>query len=133
MTIHHRISLARAARRTVEVTVEAALPASAGAQEVVFPVWTPGSYLVREHERHVHDLRAFVDDRPVPVEKTAKNVYRLDAAGGRTLRVSYEVYAHELTVRTNHVDPGHAFLNPVALLPFLPGREGEAQELALHL
>ncbi|MFM2152249.1 MAG: hypothetical protein RL199_684 [Pseudomonadota bacterium] len=131
MTVHHRVSLARASRRTVEVAVEASLPAGTGPQEVVFPVWTPGSYLVREHERHVHDFQAYVDDRPVEVVKTAKNVYRLDAAGGRSLRVTYEVYAHELTVRTNHVDPSHAFLNPVALLPFLPGREGEAQTLEL--
>ena len=29
-----------------------------GDLELLLPVWTPGSYLVREHERHLGDVRA---------------------------------------------------------------------------
>lgn len=129
--IDHRISLARAARRTVEVTLAADV-AAAPSQDLVFPVWTPGSYLVREHERHVHELRATLDDAPLAVEKVAKNVYRLRTAGrAGHLRVVWESYAHELTVRTSHADPSHAFLNPVALCGFLAGRDGEKQRLTV--
>lgn len=132
MTIRHAVSLAKPYRRAVEVTVEADLPEGAGPQDVTFPVWTPGSYLVREHARHVHDLRALADGRPVAAPKVAKNVYRVACGGARRLTLHYEVYAHELTVRTSHVDPGHAFLNPIGLVPLLPGREGERQEFELR-
>ncbi len=131
MTIQHQLSLAHPERRSVQVTVTADLPSGTTHQEICFPVWTPGSYLVREHQRHLHDVRAQLDGRPAPVTKTAKNVYRVETGGGGRLTLSYEVYAHELTVRTNHVDPGHAFLNPVALVPYLPGREGEEQRLSI--
>ena len=35
--------------------------------DVRFPVWTPGSYLVREHERHVDGLEAFDGAASLPV------------------------------------------------------------------
>ena len=46
-----------------------------------FPVWTPGSYLVREFSRHVTGFKNG--------EKVAKNSWR-PATGAR--KVSYEVY-----------------------------------------
>lgn len=130
MTIRSRLSLAQAHRRVVHVTFEARV-GEAPAQDVAFPVWTPGSYLVREHQRHVHDLRAELDGRPASIEKVSKSTYRIETGGGGLLRLSYEVYAHDLTVRTSHVDSTHAFLNPVGLVPYLPGREGEPQSLEL--
>ena len=60
--------------------------------------------------------------RPIAWHKTAKNVYTVFPAGSAAITLRYEVYAHELTVRTSHVDPSHAFLNPVTFCPFLPGR-----------
>ncbi len=38
--------------------VELAIEQVAGDPELVFPVWTPGSYLVREYARHVEGLAA---------------------------------------------------------------------------
>lgn len=129
--IEHRLSLAHPHTRTVRIEVRADLPPGTAAQSLVFPVWTPGSYLVREHQRHVHDFSAEADGRTAAWEKTDKNTYTVATAGARSLVVRYEVYAHELTVRTSHVDDTHAFLNPIGLLPFLPGRESEPQRLVV--
>ena len=55
-----------------------------GADEVVWmmPVWTPGSYLVREFSRQVETLSAADPaGRPLTVEKVAKNRWRV-ATGG---------------------------------------------------
>lgn len=127
--IRHRLSLSSARRRVVEVTLEADVDPQVREQEICFPVWTPGSYLVREHERHLHDFAADADGRPASSVKVGKSTYRIAVNGARRLRVRFEAYAHELTVRTSHVDPSHAFLNPVTLCAYLPGREQEAQEL----
>jgi predicted metalloprotease with PDZ domain len=125
--IQHHISLATTRRRTV--TVEVVFDGAPGRLDVTFPVWTPGSYLIREHSRHIHEIAAVQGGRTVPIAKTAKNVYQLELAARGPVTLTYEVYAHELTVRTSHVDAGHAFLNPVGILPFLPGHERETQQL----
>lgn len=85
-----------------------------GSFELFLPVWTPGSYLVREHARHLRGFSA-VDldgDRPIPWRKTTKNRFRLEPrAGCQRVRVTYDVYCHELTVRTADLTSEHAFWN----------------------
>src|SRR5467141_5246083 len=104
-----RIPQPEARRIDVELQVE---PRGAETLDVRLPVWTPGSYLVREHQRHVDGLRAVDQDgRPLPVEKADKHTWRVASAGARRVRVEYRVGCFELTVRTNHVDASHAFLN----------------------
>src|SRR4029453_16177102 len=65
----------------------------------------PGSYLIREYERHVEAFTATDPGRaPLAVEKTRKNRWRVTTNGARVVWVRYRVYAHEMTVRTNWVD-----------------------------
>ena len=97
----------------------------ADALDVRMPVWTPGSYLVREHQRHVDGLRAQAEGRELPVEKVDKHTWRVRSAGARSVRITYRLHCFELTVRTNHVDHTHAFLNPSAAAVFVVGREEE--------
>jgi predicted metalloprotease with PDZ domain len=75
-------------------------------------VWTPGSYLIREYERHVEALTAADPARaPLAIEKTRKNRWRITTNGAKTVWVRYRVYAHEMTVRTNWVDEELAMIN----------------------
>ena len=78
------------------------------------PVWTPGSYLVREFARHVEGMTAEADGRAVPATKVRKNAWAITCPGASSVRVRYRVYANELTVRTSHVDATHAFVNGAA-------------------
>lgn len=90
--------------------------------DVSMPVWTPGSYLVREYSRHVLDFAATNGrGEPLPVEKTTKNTWRIHHGGATTVRVDYNLYCNERSVRTNHVDSSHAFLAPAATFLFLRG------------
>jgi predicted metalloprotease with PDZ domain len=129
--IEHVVRLSRPESRSLFVEVRTELPAGTESQLLAFPTWTPGSYLVREHQRHVHDFAVTVDGKPARWTKADKHRYRVETAGGRRLVATFEVYAHELTVRTSHVDASHAFLNPVSFAPWLPGREHEPQRLTL--
>jgi len=114
---------------THRVEVEARIPAAmvrslsaAGDLELMMAVWTPGSYLVREYARNVESLRATAEDgTELSVTKVTKNRWRISAASsevgpeaGSAVVVRYVLYCHELTVRTNFVDPDFALLNGAA-------------------
>ena len=95
-----------------------------GPQEelLIMPVWTPGSYLVREFARHVQDFAATDGaGQPLKWEKTNKNTWRIVTNGAREWHANYRVYANELSVRTSELNSEHAFWNNANLLMYLDG------------
>ncbi len=91
--------------------------------EVKMPVWTPGSYLIREYSRHVQDFEAVNNSgNPVEWQKTSKNTWQIKTNGSKYIRVKYKVYSNELTVRTNELNDEHGFFTPAALLMFPKGQ-----------
>jgi predicted metalloprotease with PDZ domain len=125
ISIVHRVSIP--SPQTHLVHVETTISASGQSAHslpqslVLFmPVWTPGSYLVREYARHVE---AFTAEAPARSVKVRKDAWRVDTGGGARVLVRYRVYAGELTVRTNHVDETHAFLVGAALFLGIEGLE----------
>jgi len=113
-TVHYRVSPLR--RHEHLFAVEARFPDSPASLRLWMPVWTPGSYLVREYARHVQELRATdADGTPLTVERLDKASWRVGNPAGGEVRVRYLVYANELTVRTNHLDADHGFFTGAAL------------------
>lgn len=93
--------------------------AAPAALELVMPVWTPGSYLVREFERHVQEFEARdASGRALAWTKTNKNTWRVETAGAAEVRARYAVYANELSVRTSDLNDRHAFWNNANLLMY---------------
>lgn len=79
------------------------------------PSWSPGSYLMREYSRNIRSLEVFDEsgDR-VFVQQSHKNQWLVDFKDHKSSKkfsLSYEVYCHELTVRTSHIDSSHAFIH----------------------
>ena len=110
--------------------VEATLDDPGAAPVLALPVWTPGSYLVREFARHMEGPEA--DDgagRRLPLVRLDKNRFRVEAAGAPRVRVRYRVYANDPTVRTSHLDDGHGYFNGANLFLYAEGRVGERVEL----
>ena len=110
LAIVHRVSIVDP--RTHLVEVETTLTGAPDEVVLFMPVWTPGSYLVREYARHVEGLAA---EAPARARKIRKNAWSVEARGAERVVVRYRVYAAELTVRTSHVDDTHAFLVGAAL------------------
>ena len=91
-------------------------------ESLVMPVWTPGSYLVREFERHVQDFSAKdTAGRPLKWEKVNKDTWRITTNAIAEWHASYRVYANELSVRTSELNSSHAFWNNANLLMYLDG------------
>lgn len=89
---------------------------------LILPVWTPGSYMVRDFARHVQEFAAFdMSGRALEWTKPNKTTWRVKTNGGREYRVTYRVYANELTVRTSELNSDHAFWNNPTLLMYPDG------------
>lgn len=108
-----RYTLRFPAPQTHYVEVEAVYPTGGQPQVDLFmAVWTPGSYLIRDYERHVEHLVARNPaGATLDVAKSAKNRWRITTGGATSIRVSYRVYGREMTVRTNWIEAGFAMLN----------------------
>ena len=120
--IAYTVSMTKPWTHLLEVEMRLRWPAAQQSVEVKMPVWTPGSYLVREYARHVQDFSAKGGARTLAWRKLNKNTWQVDAGGAREVTISYRVYSNELTVRTNELNDEHAFWNNAALLMFPAGR-----------
>ena len=102
--------------------------------DLKMPVWTPGSYLVREYARHLQDFTAVADDRtqtPLSWRKFSKNHWQIERQGQESLIIRYRIYANELSVRTNHLDETHGYFNGAALFFYVPGHERQAVSITI--
>ncbi len=124
LSVQHAITLLdpRAHLLAVETTVRSDAPLPEPL--VLFmPVWTPGSYLIREYARHVESVTGLADGEPCSADKIRKNAWRVGRRGAREITLRYHLYCNELTVRTNHVDGSHAFLNGAPTFCAIEGHE----------
>ena len=93
--------------------------------DLKFPVWTPGSYLVREYVRHLQGFEVCnaATKSPLTYQKINKNHWQIQTQAVETIDVAYYIYADDLTVRTNHLDYSHGFFTGAALFFYVPGFE----------
>lgn len=89
------------------------------------PVWTPGSYLVREYSRHIQEFKVINPDNQESIEnhKISKNYWQIKTNNLNFISIKYKVFANELTVRTNHLDSTHGYFNGAGLFFYIPNLE----------
>ncbi|MBC7921845.1 MAG: peptidase M61, partial [Ferruginibacter sp.] len=88
--------------------------------DVKMPVWTPGSYLIREYAKNVEGFVARDGGgNPLASEKINKNTWRVRTRSVAEVRVAYQVYAYELTVRTSFLDASHGYLNGASVFMYV--------------
>ncbi len=102
--------------------------------DVSMPVWTPGSYLVREYERHVTSFAASDGEgHALAWRKVDKNTWRIRSSGARQVLVEYEVYAREPGIRWSFVyDEGGHVIGP-SLLMYLVGAADQPATASFEL
>ncbi|MEH2385046.1 MAG: M61 family metallopeptidase [Nostoc sp.] len=123
-TIHYLVAMPQPETHLFEVTLRLADYPSA-ILDLKLPVWTPGSYLVREYAKNLQNFAAFAEDKPLPWRKISKNHWQVDKIGVSELTLRYRVFANELSVRTNHLDRSHGYFNGAALFFRIPGWENQ--------
>ena len=129
-----RYTLRFPAAHTHYMEVEAVYPTGGRPQlELFMAVWTPGSYLIREYERHVENVAARGSGGALSIKKSAKNRWRVDTGGAPTVTVTYSVYGREMTVRNNWIEQGFAMLNGAPTFISLVGGLARPHEVRLEL
>lgn len=109
--VRYQVSFENAQAHYVDIIVE--LEAKEGL-ELFMPVWTPGSYLVREYARHVDQFTAEdAEGNSLEFERRSKHKWNVPDAKGMT-KIQYRLYCAELSVRTNFVDSEFGILNGAA-------------------
>jgi predicted metalloprotease with PDZ domain len=89
--------------------------------ELKMPVWTPGSYLVREFAKNVESLTAQANGKAVDAPKISKNTWKINTANVTSIKVRYRVYAFEISVRTAFIDASHAFISTSGMFLYPKG------------
>jgi predicted metalloprotease with PDZ domain len=88
--------------------------------DVKMPVWAPGSYLVREFAKNVNLVKAFdPDGKELKVVKKEKNKWTVENGAVKNVRVKYEVYAFELSVRTSFLDITHGYVSGTGVFMYI--------------
>jgi predicted metalloprotease with PDZ domain len=130
-----RYSISFPAPHTHYMEVEAVYPTGGRPHADLFmAVWTPGSYLIREYERHVENVTARnAAGRALAIQKTAKNRWRVETGGAPSVTVSYRVYGREMTVRTNWIEAAFAMLNGAPTFISMVGELARPHEVRFDL
>ena len=125
MTIMYFISMLRPNTHLYDVALDIH-PIEEPTLDLALPAWTPGSYLIRDYARHVQSF-AVTDDQgaPLPWRKIDKTTWRIENGAARRIRVTYQVYAFELSVRTSHLDNTHGYFNPSNIFMYRCGHAHE--------
>lgn len=89
--------------------------------DIKLPVWTPGSYLVREFPKGVESFDATSGSKEVDSKKVRKNVWRMQTEGVSNVKIHYKVYAFELSVRTSYIEQDKAYMNGTSIFMYVDG------------
>ncbi|WP_341527093.1 M61 family metallopeptidase [Nostoc sp. UHCC 0302] len=120
--IYYLVAMPQPETHLFEVTLRL-LNYSSPILDLKLPVWTPGSYLVREYAKNLQDFAAFAENKPLAWQKISKNHWQVEKTGVSELTVRYRIFANELSVRTNHLDATHGYFNGAAIFFRIPGWE----------
>ncbi len=129
----YQVSMSQPQTHLFEVSLQIKLSSwGSDVLDLKMPVWTPGSYLVREYAKQLQDFAAFDHQgNKLSIAKIAKNHWQIQIAASDEISVSYRMFANELTVRTNHLDATHGYFNPAALCFYVPGYEDQPIEIKI--
>ncbi|MEC9174744.1 MAG: PDZ domain-containing protein [Candidatus Thermoplasmatota archaeon] len=89
---------------------------------LAFPRWSPGSYLIREPRRLIHDMTAWAivsgNNLDCKIERRGPDEIIIKIPqGASSIYVSWFAFGNDLSVRTNHIDSSHFHMIPSATFP----------------
>lgn len=95
-----------------------------GPVSVRIPAWRPGRYVLQNYAKDIIRFSAADGEgAPLPVRKTDKGTWEIDAAAGQRVTVSYQAYSYVMDAGSSYLDAHEAYINPVTLLMYIPGQE----------
>lgn len=100
--------------------------------DIQMPVWAPGSYLIREFSKNVENFKSFSGDTEIKCTQLNKNTWRVFSKNASTIKISYLVYAYEMSVRTSFIDASHAYFNGSSLFMYVDELKNQPTSLSIN-
>jgi predicted metalloprotease with PDZ domain len=107
------------------------IPEPAITQHVSLPVWIPGSYLVREFSKNLQKINAYQGKKQIDAIQADKCSWQIDCDSTKPLVITYQVFAHDNSVRTAWLDDARGFFNGTSMCLRVEGQEDTAHVLEL--
>jgi predicted metalloprotease with PDZ domain len=118
--IEFTVAMSKPWTHLLEIEMRVRWPQMPDKVELKMPVWTPGSYLIREYARNVQTFAVQSGSGgALDWQKINKNTWAVDTKGAKEVVASYRVYSNDLSVRTNELNDEHGFWNNAATLMFV--------------
>ena len=102
-------------------------------QTWTLPVWTPGSYTVRDPSQHLHSLTVEQAGQVLVPRRRSPETWDLECRVSEPITLRYALEARQLTVRTNHLDPVFASLCLSAVVMLVEGQRWNPHALDVLL
>lgn len=131
MQVNYQIDISNPNSHYANVTIQIASN-SEKSIAVKMPVWTPGSYMVREFERNIDKVNASNGAEVLEIVKSDKSTWLIkDTKGAKNITINYPVYCFESGVRTSYIDSDRAFFILTSCLMYVNNFEKNKGELTL--
>lgn len=123
-SIEYSVTFPDANKHYARITMS--VNASKGEKVIVkMPVWTPGSYKVREFSQHVDRTSYTSNGTELKPERVDKNTWLCVSNAKGRLSFTYNLYAFDFGVRTSYVDQYKAFLHGPSAFMYFEGMEND--------
>lgn len=114
-----------------DVSVEIQQPDPDG-QIISLPNWIPGSYMIRDFAKHLIGMKATtLSGEGLSLTSLNKSQWKI-APSAQAIRLSYQVYAWDLSVRGAHFDQTHGFFNGTSCFVMVEGQRDQAVSLDIQ-
>ena len=113
----------------VELTIQSPNPKG---QILRLPNWIPGSYLIRDFAKHIVEIKAeTLEGKPLSINPITTDQWQLTPTT-EAVKIHYQVYAWDLSVRGAHFDQTHAFFNGTSLFLAVEGQTEAEVKVSLN-
>ena len=130
--VRHTVSFPKDRQQTILVRSE--IPVSAGLTELIMPIWTPGSYLVRDFAANVNQISVFTGDGTrLAVRKSSKDRWQVNSSRDGTLIVEYVIFTPDLNVSTSWADSTFSLINGASVFLYTMRSRDLPQQLDIVL
>lgn len=128
--VHYRIQALYPNRHLFHVTLRIAQPAQN--QVVQLPTWIAGSYLIREFAQNLQSLCARQSKRVCAITQLDKHSWQIDCAADKPIEITYQVLAHDSSVRSAWLDNERGFFNATSLCLMVQGQTEQPHDITLE-
>lgn len=128
--IHYVVRMPFPQNHLFEIVLTIDHPHSEG-QLLRLPTWIAGSYLIRDFARHIVSFKAECNSQVVRTQKKDKSTWEVAPVQG-VLKITYQVYAYDLSVRGAYLDSRRGFFNGASLFLSVVGQEDKICRLVVE-